>query len=393
MQHLFNRIYVAPIHRVEQQEKDSAAIFLTDNPIVLDALALQVGDDTLTRLQQVRFSIEVGDLLFYATSYDAMLVERFNGNENEFFQFLMYTWPTSRKLVIYADLPQVERLLIRWFKTILPNATKESVFTLLRLISLREQLLVHNHKPSFAVPVDRVYNLDFAGTLTFTYSDALWTSTQSFAYNATDNNVLGLEFLLATYLFKKLKNEDTSRWMGTSPLTEKVMRFVKKRLVYSLLDDKDGIVQSLHHAKELFGVDLDITDPAAVQAFVATNPKYSWLFDNSFKPDNYQTVWATNNIAEVFATGNELIRKIDKEVGVYNADRHEVLKQVFKNNVTLEDVIAVETAVHFSCLILAAEVTDKSLNRYLLDYIFHLYTAQDIANLHKLSVEYDGTHY
>jgi hypothetical protein len=394
MQHLFNRIYVAPIHRVEYQGPNSAVVFLTDNSAVVDALALQNNTDERGLLQKARFRSEVGEFLGCFPSYDAMLngamlEQLFGDDEDAFFHFLL-GWPASKRLVIYADFTHVERLLLCWFKTILPNLDKQTAFDLLHLISLREQLLFHRYKPSFATRADRVDQLKFASSadvLKFTYSDALWNEAEPFAFDASEKlEMLSLEFLLATYLHNKLTGVGNASWTGSPIVAEKVLRFVKKRLVYSLIDDKDGIVQSLHHAKHLFGVDFDATDPAAVAAFVAVNPKYSWLFDNNFKPDNYQTIWATYDIAEVFETGNELVRKLDKEVGVYNTDRHALLKKVFKNNVTIEDVIDVETAVHFSCLILAAEVTDRVLNRYLLDHIFQLYRAGDDEALKKLSV-------
>jgi hypothetical protein len=390
MQHLFNRIYVAPLHRAEYLGPDSAVLFLTFNKIVVEALALQ--DDTTLpgMMQKARFKNELGELLGCYPSYDDMLDKMFDGDEGKFFSFLV-TWPSTRRLVIYADFIHVERLLLSWFKTILPNINKRTAHELLHLLSLREQLMFRNHKPSLVVPVDRVYEMDFVGSvsgLKFTYDDSVWDAAKPFAFTPHDNlEMLGLEFLLATYLHNKLTGVNNSKWAGAKIVEEKIVRFVKKRLIYSLIDDKDGIVQSLYHAKHLFGVDLDFTDPAAIVAFVSANPQYSWLFDNSFKPDNYQTIWATYDIAEVFQTGNDLIRKIDKEVGVYNAGRHATLKKVFKNGVTIEDVIDVETAAHFSCLILAAEVTDKVLNRYFLDHIFSLYKAGDDAALKKLSVE------
>jgi hypothetical protein len=395
MQHLFNRIYIAPIHRVECQGPDSAVVFLTDNQSVIDALELQNAEGELGMLHRARFKNEVGQFLGCFPSYDAMLngailEQPFGDDEAAFFRFLL-VWPQSKRLVIFADFVHVERLLLRWFKTILPNLDKAMAFDLLHLISLREQLLVRSHKPSLIVPIDRPYNLNFTsipGDLEFSYSDAAWDEAEPFMVEGQMNlEMLSLEFLLATYLHNKLEGVNNAEWAGTPHVEEKVLRFVKRRLIYSLIDDKDGIVQSLYHAPHLFGVDLDFTDPAAIAAFIAQNSQYSWLFDNSFKPDNYQTVWATYDIAEVFETGNTLIQKIDKEVGVYNAERHDVLRKVFKNNVTIEDVIDVETTAHFSCLILAAEVTDKVLNRYTLDYIFQQYKAGDANTLGKLSVE------
>lgn len=392
MQHLFNRVYVAPLSRIEQQGQDEGAvIFITANERVSAGLQLQDlvgGDDTPVGLNKVRFTIEVGELLFHYLTFDEMLISRFDGSHDKFFQFLI-NWPISRRLVIYADFSQIELFMLRWMKTILPNVTETTANTLLHLLSLRERMFDHSSKLSFAVPIGRPADASILGVsseLTFSHDPVLWQSASPFNTTAApfELSQIGLEFLLATYLYNLSTNAiDETVEAHTS---EKVLRFVKKRLVYSLMDDKEGITQSLYHAEELFGVPLDFTDPAAIAAFVSVNPQYAWIFDNNFTADNYATVWSTYEIAEVFTEGNLLIQKIGKETGVYNTERFDVLRQVFKNDVTLRDVIDVEMAPHFSCLILAAEVTDKTLNRYFLDYIFSLYRTGDTTTLHELSV-------
>lgn len=392
MQHLFNRIYISPLSRIEQQGQDAGAvIFITANPRITSGLQLQNSDDfddTLLGLNRVRFNIEVGELLFHHPTFDDMLSTRFEGSYDTFFQFLR-DWSPSRRLVIYADFPLIEKFMLCWMKTILPNITETTANTLLHLLSLRERLLAHGSKLSITVPIGRTADALSPVSdedLTFSHDPTLWQTATSFNLNDTplELSQLGLEFLLATHLHNVL---NASPDAAVESLTsEKVLRFVKKRLVYSLMDDKEGITQSLYHAEELFGEPLDFTDPAAIAAFVSVNPQHAWLFDNDFTSDNYVTVWSNYNIAEVFTEGNLLIQKIGKETGVYNTERFDVLRQVFKNDVTLQDVIDVEMAPHFSCLILAAEVTDKALNRYFLDYIFKLYRDGNVTTLQELSV-------
>ena len=385
MQHLFNRVYIAPISALENQSNDDGAVlFITSNPAVCNAISLHTVqgdmDDMWFNLQRVRFKMDVGEFLYHNTTYDDMVSTRFDGDENGFMEFLI-NWPASRRLVIYADFPELSTFMVRWFKTILPAITTEAMQTLLHIISLREQLFVANRKISISVPVGRVYKTTISDEMSatkFTVSDSIIGSVQPFPVTITHDQ-LGAEFLFATYLHNILTATTDNTLV--SLVEDKIMRFVKRRLVYSLMDDKDGIVQSMYHAPMLFGVDIDITDPASVAAFVSAHPHHAWLFDDDFRTGNYQTVWATYDIAEVFESGNQLIQKISKETGVYNTERHALLQKVFKNDVSLQDVLDVETAEHFSCLILAAEVTDKAMNRYLLDYFLQLYKMNDSTSL------------
>ena len=390
MQHIFNRIYIAPISALENQSNDDGAVmFITANTAVCDAIGLHThqGDieDHWFNLQAVRFKMDVGEFLFHHITYDEMITTRFDGSEDAFMAYLT-DWPTNRRLVIYADLPELSNFMVRWFKTILPHATTESIGTLLHIISLREQLFVTNRKLSISVPVGRLYKTSIADELAsakFVIAPQQIETALPFDVELVSDQ-LGVEFLLATYLYNVLVS--TPNPSLERVVEDKILRFVRRRLVYSLLDDKDGVVQSLYHAPMLFGEDVDVTDPANVAAFIATHPEHAWLFDDDFRPGNYQTVWATYNIAEVFTSGNQLIRKISKETGTYNSERHALLQKVFKNDVTLQDILDVELAEHFSCLILAAEVTDKAMNRYIIDYIIQLYKANDPSTLRCFTV-------
>lgn len=377
MQHLFNRIYIAPISALENQHNDDGAVaFITSNPAVCSAIALhtQQGDmeDVWFALQGIRFKLDVGDFVFHYLTYADMIQNQFGGSDDAFMQYLM-DWPSARRLVLYVDMLEMGKFMVRWMKTLLPHATTESIRTCMHIISLREQLFITNRKLSIPVPVGRLYKtaiIDEVNTTKFSISDA--GIEQLLPFNITvPVTSMGAEFLFATYLYNTLQG--TPDQALTDIVEDKLLRFVKRRLVYSLMDDKDGVVQSMYHSPALFGCDVDITDPASVAAFISQHPEHSWLFDDGFRTDNYQTIWATYDIAEVFASGNSLVRTISKESAIYNASRHDLLKKVFKNDITLRDILDVELADHYSCLILAAEVTDKAMNRYLIDYFLHLF--------------------
>lgn len=391
MQHLFNRVYIAPLSRLEYQGRDEGAvIFITNNEAINNALILQTGEDLPAQLQRVRFGIEVAELLFHYRTYQDMLNNMFHDSEEEFFDYLL-AWPPTRRLVIYVDFPEIEMFLMRWFRTILPYATKDTVLDILHLISLRERMLVRLVKQSFTIPVDSTYNVNIDGVeQSLSFTDRIqtvdWASVEPLTLDMeTVLPVIGLEFLLATHLYNRLADHTDENLRQI--VEDKVMRFVKRRVLYSLCDDKLGATLSLYNMKALFGEDVDITDPAAMAAFVAMNPKYRWLLDNSFQPDNYQTVWATYDVGEVFEVAKAgLSVSIERESGAIHPERFAFLRNLFKNNLTLDEVIEAETEAPFSSFLLAAEITDKVLNRYLLDYFFQLNKAKDVEKLRQLSV-------
>lgn len=94
MQHLFNRIYLAPLYQAEERHDDGAVIFITDNQQVLGILRSQTcayDADETTRfaayLQETRFTAEVGELVHFSPSYQEMLRLHYQNNETNFFQF------------------------------------------------------------------------------------------------------------------------------------------------------------------------------------------------------------------------------------------------------------------------------------------------------------------
>lgn len=395
MQHLFNRIYLAPTYSIESQTDNGAVIILTSNPAVSEAIKLQhlTGDETSTeqmliQLQQVRFKTEVGELIHYSKTYKEMIFNHYGGNDIKFFERLL-GWDENRRLTIYGDLSQLEHILVAWFKTILPHMSRNEAYKIMRLMSVREKMYIKNHKPSYLIPAEAPYNLsvDTPADLDFLYDTTIWNSSNLFPIDSNKKyQTVGLEFLLATYLWNILGGRDNTLWPGTPVLHDKVLRFVKKRLVQTLFDYKETIAQTLYGAEQLFGMQFDITDPAAVEAFVATNIQYNWLFDDEFTPENYQSVWAAYNINEVFVCANQLIQKIDREQEIYDGVKYQTLLSLFKNDFTLQDVLNVEMASPFSRLILSTEITDKAINRYLVDYIFRLYKTGDSATLKQLCI-------
>lgn len=396
MQHLFNRIYLAPLYQAEERHDDGAVIFITDNQQVLGILRSQTcayDADETTRfaayLQETRFTAEVGELVHFSPSYQEMLRLHYQNNETNFFQFLI-KWPADKRLTIYGDLPQMERILTAWLKTALPNLSRDEGHKLLRLISLREKLMYKNHKPSVPIAVDREHTLKQSRgeqKLNFTYDGNIWNNINKFPIDVKTNiGVVGLEFLLATYLWNRLANRPNDQWAGGAIVEDRVTRFVKKTLTAMLFDSKDTIVSNLHNTAGLFGVEFDITDPVAVETFAATNQQHRWLFDDEFVPSNYQYVWSTYDVASVYQTSVQLILTIDAESSIHDSHKATLLTKVFKTNFTMDDVLEVEADNHFSNLIFGTDATDKVLNRYLIDYILDLYKRGDSATLKQLTV-------
>lgn len=395
MQHLFNRIYLAPTYSIESQADNGAVIILTSNAAVSKAIKLQHStrnegptEQMLAQLQQVRFKTEVGELLHYNKTYEEMIFNHYSGDDVKFFEYLL-NWDENRRLTVYGDLSQLEHILIAWFKTILPHLSRNEAYKVMQLMSMREKLHIKNHKPSYLIPAEAPYNFSVSSSseLEFSYNTNVWNNSKLFPIDSNKKyQMVGLEFLLASYLWNILDNRDNAQWSGTASLTNKVLRFTKKRLVQTLFDYKETIVQTMYNTNQLIGIELDITDPSAVEAFVASHQQYSWLFDDEFTPDNYQSVWASHNINEVFVCANQLIQKIDREQEIYDSTKYQVLLSLFKNDFTLQDVLGVEAASPFSRLILSTEITDKAINRYLIDYIFHLYKTGDATTLKQLCV-------
>lgn len=136
----------------------------------------------------------------------------------------------------------MERILTAWLKTALPNLSRDEGHKLLRLISLREKLMYKNHKPSVPIAVDREHTLKQSRgeqKLNFTYDGNIWNNINKFPIDVKTNvGVVGLEFLLATYLWNRLANRPNDQWAGGTIVEDRVTRFVKKTLTAMLFDSR-----------------------------------------------------------------------------------------------------------------------------------------------------------
>jgi hypothetical protein len=323
-------------------------------------------DNFFTHVYDVHFK----PATFSAPSYHELIGGR---EEQKFVSLLMQE--REGRLVIMCDEDAMMKLTLRTMKTLLPNASAATGYTMMKYMYLPYFYLHDSGLVSFIGPNDyqMIYTNFVAREAEF---KAHWTRTKPWKLTKRQldkaQQTAGVELQTATYLANPT-------WRFAADYKDKVVTFAKKSLLAMLVNDLrqkilDGFVDIEKLNRDFDPLNRDVVDQVSADA------TFKFLTDTKFTPNNWKYVFETYDMAalhELFQTYAPL--------RAFNLNDFSLLAK--ENDLTFEDVLAHEQQSQCGRRLLGADVNYKdTVNVYLLDMIFDLHK-NDRSAVRQFSLE------
>lgn len=348
MMYLFNNVYLTPDKTVNLRPEDDCG-FVSQRMVGSSFHA----DNFFARLYNVHFKAP----LFAVHSYEELLFKMFDGKEQGLFELFMQ--PRETRLVIMCDEESMYRITMQALKTMLPNATADTGWTIMKQFYLPYYYMHDSGLVSYIGPNDfqQVYMGLLAHQDTFKRE---WVKQTPWTLNARQRERLqqtaGVELQTATYMAN-------AKWKFAREYKAKVVAFAKKALLQMLVNDLrqkllDGFVD-IGRLNPAF----DPLDPTVLEK-VAADPVYRFLVDPQFTPNNIDYVFNNYDMAALHTLFQQYA-----PLRAFNLNDFSLLAK--ENDLTFEDVLAHEMAAACGRRLLGADINYKNtVNIYLLDMIF-----------------------
>jgi hypothetical protein len=371
MFYLFNKVRLKP---------DTNYVTRSDQIVVSGSAYLpQLSDEEIEQL-----SWKVGRRIFVCASYAELISKNFEGDENKFLVYLM-EYPSDRSLEVHLNNSDLFGLLVKWYKTILPNLSSEQAYSFFQLSYRR----VANQSLAFQQPhvemgscstavCQQLFNSlpDYAA---FTEK---WDTVKTFDLTETQQQWLhenaALEFRLATYYC-------TDNETFKQALDARVKQIVLKSHVSALCDVKKKVLQSFFSRFNfLFGGEAGLARETFddIQTWVLKSPKYKFVLDQNFKPENLSYIQNTYDLDD--------LRQVywrETKVDVGQTLQEFVEQSHFLDpEITLDDVINFELTSQFNRLFLGTREYNLTINVYLLELMLDWIRSGDIDKLTNYSL-------
>lgn len=249
------------------------------------------------------------------TDYNTMITNEYDGNEVEFFNNLMQR---TERTTIYGHYDQLKFVLIPWLKSTLKHISKNTASTIL------DDIVFHDlYDP------DSLDNEDNK----FPFDVKLWNTSKRFEIvDKFDNSPI--EFIISTLMWVRLSGR---HWQYKTQGEARVVDFIKRRVVELFVEWRDVfLIPRLYYAKEILGIDVDITD-ISQHSLLMADQKYKWLIDTNFTADNYQYVWNQYDIHQLFIDVNVFVTRLNPNI---IPDDTRLKHYIFKNDVKCDDVFS-----------------------------------------------------
>lgn len=357
MLHLFNKVFLKPDAQFARSKHSiivsSKVDFLTPQTADVDA-------------------IEFGTVYFAARTYDELLSNYFNNDEDQLFQWLL-NFDKNLRFTFYCDDETFNHLTFKWLKTILINADPDTAFKVARLTYLRYAYLWgYSYLPYIRVTEAQAAQLRNTGhnVLTREQFQPLWEQATRFNVDfETIAPIASVEYQLASYIVD-------NKWEHADIVRNKLVTMVKKLHVRKMIDGKHGILQGLYTQP-----DFDIFNQSLVE-YVTAHPEFTPLIDSNVLPDKYEYVYSTY-ITPQF---------VDKFIGRYKeiagnpTEEGLPAAKFLDGNVTADEIIEIEKQSPLIRVNLGLWEYYETVNIYLLHYIFKLYSNNNLTELKKISL-------
>lgn len=376
MIHLFNKIYIKGDHQYKV-ERDSIVISPS-----YGAQGVLAGKFT----QLVNKPV-IGTVYYQGKTYQQIIDDQCNGDDQVFFRFLLDRDPTKR-LTIYANVETALYLLTRFYKTVFPGLTANTYAKLMRLVFARTYnvfgagflaftKIAPNHTAEYRAASEKILGNE-------AQLKANWAAAKPWKIRMEDlyavQKGLGVEFQLATYLTNPV-------WSQRISFERKTVMMVKKGLLHDyILDAKSILVSSFMNLKAL--------EPTAnfdpmvntMEDFVAQFPMYRFVLDDKFLPDNYEYVWRTYNLNDLVTARRNMYALVETDTVKVHAGIGDAL---FKKNLSLKDILDYELSTPATKVLWAKDDYDEVVNSYTIDLILDALRNNNLVSIKDLAVAGD----
>lgn len=312
--------------------------------------------------------------LYHATSYEQLITDSFGGQEDAFVRMLI-NHPAHSRLTIYCDVDTYIAISSRFWKTIYPQLNTEDYTRLVNfaLSPMLELLARHKARESelTSVQADEL-RADIESV--FAAEDQLkdsWSSIKPFKLLREQREAIlrgvGIEYHLPTIL-------TTPSWRHATVAKKRMVDMMHKAALAEFSHDCKHHL--LNYLENIHTIDPSVKYDAlttSLEEFVASYPRYEFLADSAFTPDNYQHVLRTYDLAEL-----ENIRQMVLE---YDGFETECCGMPLRGDLTFEDIIEFERRGTMGRLLGTTGEYREKVNSYLIDYVLTQYFSGNIDAL------------
>ena len=354
MMYLFNNVYLVPDKTTPVRPGDDYGFLsgrLTDSSFHADNFFCRVYD------------VVHNDPTFSAPTIEALIAERFDGEEDKFVELL--TTPRDNRLLIICDEANMLKLAIRTFKTLLSNASADEGVEVIKYAYLPYFYIHDSGMLSHLGPRDfqTLYNnvVSNEDGIRKSWSRAkVWSMTPR--QRERMQRTAGVELQTATYL-------NNPAWKFSAEYKAKIVTFAKKALVQMLVGDLrqkllDGFVDIGKLNAEFDPLSTTILDE------VTAHPQFKFLTDPQFTPSNWRYVFDNYDMNEMYS-----MFVAYSPMRAFNLNDFSLMAK--EDALTFEDVLNHELQSQVGRGLIGTDIAYKdSVNIYLLDKMFDLYSTQ-----------------
>lgn len=348
--YLFNNVYLTPDKTISVRPGDDYGYVssqLTGSSFHVDNFFGQV------------FNITHKQPLFNATSHQDLMDRVFQNNEQKLFD--LFTQHRTQRLVLMCNEEAMLKLATKTLKTMLPNATVETGWQVLKYLYAPFFYLYDSGLLSFLGPNN--FQTIYTNLLTNEASvRTLWAKTKpwklSVEQRARIQQTASVELQTATYLANP-------KWRQASAYKDKVVKLAQKTLVQILANDcrqkiLEGFVD-IHKINPAFNaMDRDIMEK------VAADPTYKFLVDPNFVPDNVNYVFDNYDMGDLCAIFEKYAPLRAPYMNVFT------ILLAKENALTFDDIFTRELQSTTGRLIIGANL-HLTASTFLLDLVFDLH--------------------
>lgn len=315
-------------------------------------------------------------LYHVVSSYDELINDHFNGNEDALFNFLVAV-PYTDRFTLYADPAAFEKILVKWVKTILGNATNDELYIAYRLTLLKLKMI---HSQIAHSPQDRKDAYDSLVILDRAAWDTAYATIAPYTF--TDSSFkqnISLEWLLADWLY----DGENSPYAAEFKL--RVEKIAWKSIGWEVNELKRNLLSAMFDLDTLWPTDFTTELDFATADFadvVAAKPELSFLQDMSCSAHDLTSLqgYGANALLDLW---------YDYMNGTGTDDAH---LRAFWPYITAGGTLDVKGLVEydrdlkFGTQLFARTEYRQKMNPMLISYFYHLSRNNDTATLARFAL-------
>lgn len=369
MIYLFNDVYIAPDKSANVRPQDDA-IFIS---------ATMPGSSYhVPNFFSTLYGTTHKQPLYTSKSFDELIQSHFSGDEQKLFD--LFTKKREGRLIVFCDSETMLRLVIRAFKTMLPNANVTSALSLIKHLYL-PYYYQYDSKLVNGVSQTGFRELYLSIVNNETTIREQWVKTRPWKISREQRQLIGetagIELQTATYF-------SNNRWTYGEKYKKKVVDFARNSMMTTLTYDiKQKLLDGFVDIK-MIDPSIDPTSPDVFEQ-LAAHPVLNFLVDDNFNIREIEHMLKTYDANTLFGLLSQFRltstpEKLNERKMMAIASQQKTL--------TFENVMSNELQSICGRRLIGTDVSRKMIiNTYLFDAIFDMYKHNDFASLRTYSLE------